>query len=107
MPVPKKRAGSIDLRNQVADLLQIPVSTVFITGTKRMELRIWTEGMSPQEIARLRAFHMRVKTLALGFGVKRTSLSALHPREAQSVEDERRRGRGKARKERKESKEKK
>ncbi len=107
MPVPKKRAGSVDLRNQVADLLQIPVSTVFITGTKRMELRIWTESMAPQEVERLKTFHLRVKTLAQGFGVKRTSLSELHPRDAQALEDERRRGRGKARKERKESKEKK
>lgn len=107
MPVPKKRAGSVDLRNQAADLLGIPISTVFITGTKRMELRIWTEGMSPQEIDRLKSYRLEVKRLAAGFGVARTSLSELHPHEAQTVEDERRRGRGKARKARKESKEKK
>ena len=107
MPVPKKRAGSVDLRNQAADLLGVPIATVFITGSKRMELRIWTEGMDEGEVLRLRHMQTEVKALAAKFGVARTSLSNFHPRDAQKLEDERRQGRGKARKARQAAKEKK
>ncbi len=93
MPVPKKRAGSVDLRNRVSDLLGVPLSTVFITGTKRMELRIWTENMDESEVLRLRNMKDEVKKLAAMFNVARTSLSNLHPRDAQKLEDERRQAR--------------
>jgi hypothetical protein len=80
MPVPKSRTKHVDLLKQVAGLLLIPESIVFLdVGTsKRSTVRIWTEGMDYNEKARIRAKKDEIKDLASKINAK-VAMSDRHP----------------------------
>jgi len=79
---------------QIASLLQIPESIVFldVVNAKRSTIRIWTEGMTTTEKATIRANKSKIKALAAKTGAK-VALSDRHPlgEDGQSAFEKRRR----------------
>lgn len=80
MPVSKSRTKHVDLIRQIASILIIPESIVFldVVNTKRSTVRIWTEGMDTNEKARIRAKKDEIKALASKIGAK-VAMSDKHP----------------------------
>lgn len=105
MPVSKSRTKHVDLIKEVASLLLIPESIVFldVINTKRSTIRIWSEGMDTNEKARIRAKKEEIKALASKINVK-IAMSDKHPLGDDGqieLEKRRRKGRSAAQKARK------
>ncbi len=100
MPVSKYRIKHVDLIREIASLLLIPESIMFldVVNLKRSCIRIHTEGMDANEKARIRAKKDEVKDLTSKFdadswgGIVKIAMSDRHPLgEAGQIEFEKRR----------------
>jgi hypothetical protein len=103
MPVSKKLSIDGELRKRAAEQMQISPEAVFVfrrgfdkyaTGQKgSLMMRVWTEGMSDEEVARIIAMKQQIKELARLYGAK-IALSSRHPAVKEEEDRNRRAKRG-------------
>jgi len=77
---------SLKVRERVANFLGIGLSRVYVTGNKKLTLRIWTKDTTSEELDNIRSKRNEIKAIVQTFGVEKVALSEKDPKNAAYAE---------------------